>query len=170
MSDPRRDLLLDQYELTRALFEYHLERLLPDDHLWEPAPLCWTVHLDDRGRWVPDWADEEPDPVPVPTIAWLTWHIGWWWSTALDHTLGRPVRERTDVHWPGGEEAVTWMRELCEEWAEALRGMDLDAPAAFPWQGAPGRTNAHTAAWVNAELMKNAAEIGQLRMARAASV
>ncbi|QRN81399.1 MAG: DinB family protein, partial [Nocardiopsis sp. BM-2018] len=31
-----------------------------------------------------------------------------------------------------------------------------------------GKTNAHTAAWVNSELMKNAAEVGQLRMLRAA--
>nr|WP_308213084.1 hypothetical protein [Nocardia amikacinitolerans] len=33
-----------------------------------------------------------------------------------------------------------------------------------------GLTVTHLAAWVNAELMKNAAEIGQLRLLRAASL
>ncbi|GAA2811591.1 hypothetical protein FHR33_001093 [Nonomuraea dietziae] len=37
-----------------------------------------------RGTWVPDWTETEPDPVPVPTIGWLSWHIGWWWSVAID--------------------------------------------------------------------------------------
>jgi hypothetical protein len=27
--------------------------------------------------WQFDWAETEPDPVPVPTIGWLTWHIMW---------------------------------------------------------------------------------------------
>lgn len=165
MSDPRRDLLRDQYDMTWALFEYHLDLLGPRDHLWEPAPLCWTVHRGADGRWLPDWAETEPDPIPVPTIAWVTWHIGWWWSVTLDHVLERPVRERTEVTWPGEERAVPWLRELGAEWREALDGLDLDAPTAFPWP--EGRTRADTAWWVNAELMKNAAEIGQLRMLRA---
>ena len=37
------------------------------------------------GVWRPDWAEAEPDPIPVPTIGWLTWHIDWWWSVAIDH-------------------------------------------------------------------------------------
>lgn len=42
------------------------------------------------GTWVPDWADTEPGPVPVPTVAWVSRHLGRWWSVALDHTQGRP--------------------------------------------------------------------------------
>ncbi|MFD5696684.1 hypothetical protein [Streptomyces lasiicapitis] len=96
MNVSRHALLRWQFELTWSLFEYHLERLEDDDHLWEPAARTWTLRRGDGGEWTPDWADTEPDPVPVPTVA-------------------------------------------------------------------------HTAAWVNAELMKNAAEIGQLRLLRAAS-
>ncbi|WP_223884270.1 hypothetical protein [Micromonospora craniellae] len=66
----------------------------------------WTVRPDADGRWVPDWADTEPDPVPVPTIA---------------------------------------------------------------WPNDPAHTVAHLLAWVNAELMKNVAEIGQLRLVQDAS-
>ncbi|MGW3787450.1 hypothetical protein ACWD5Z_22890 [Micromonospora chokoriensis] len=54
----------------------------------------------------------------MPTIGWLTWHMGWWWTVTIDH-----LRDHT----------VT-----------------------------------HTIGWVNAELMNNVAEIGQLRLMRAA--
>jgi hypothetical protein len=69
VSDSRRDLLRWQFDFTWSLFEYHLERLEPADFLWEPAALCWTVRPGADGAWVPDWADTEPDPVAVPTIA-----------------------------------------------------------------------------------------------------
>ncbi|GAA2727184.1 DinB family protein [Actinocorallia aurantiaca] len=173
MSVSRRDLLRWQFELTWSLFEFHLERLEPEDLLWEPAPCCWTMRGGADGGWAPDWADSEPDPIPVPTIGWISWHIGWWWSVALDHARGRAPREREEIRWPGdGPQTVAWLRALREEWLavlDRLTDADLDAAAPFPWQGEPGMTVAHTAGWVNAELMKNAAEIGQLRLLRAVS-
>lgn len=169
----RRDLLRSQFELTWALLDYHLERLEPEDFLWEPAAHCWTVRQQPDGTWVPDWADTEPDPVPVPTIAWLSWHIGWWWSVTLDHAEGRTPRERTEVTWPGdGQAAVRWLRALREDWLEVLDGLgdaELDAVAPFPWGHDPEYSVAHMAGWVNSELMKNVAEMGQLRLIHAAS-
>ncbi|MET8373661.1 DinB family protein [Micromonospora profundi] len=166
----RRDILLWQFDLTWSLFEYHLERLEPADVLWEPAAHCWTVRPDADGGWAPDWADVEPDPIPVPTIGWLTWHIGWWWTVAIDHAQGRTPRERTAIGWPGdGDRAVAWLRDLRTEWLAVLNRLDdadLDGVAPFPWQGDPAHTVAHMIAWVNGELMKNAAEIGQLRLLR----
>ncbi|GIJ77210.1 DinB superfamily protein [Micromonospora phaseoli] len=167
-----RALLRWQFDLTWSLFEYHLERLEPTDFCWEPAELSWTMHRGSEGAWTPDWADTEPDPVPVPTIAWLTWHLGWWWSAAIDQLHGRPVPKREDVDWPGpGEETVSWLRELRERWltlTDALTDDDLDTTAAFPWPAESGHTVAQLLGWVNAELMKNVAEIGQLRLTRAA--
>ncbi|MCD7440098.1 DinB family protein [Streptomyces lincolnensis] len=172
MTVSRSDLLRRQFDLTWALFEYHLDRLEPEDFLWEPAPHCWTVRRTADDTWVPDWADTEPDPVPVPTIAWLSWHIGWWWSVTLDHTTGRPPRERTDVTWPGpGKPTIEWLRGLRTDWLTALADLtesDLDTTARFPLPDDPSYTVADMLAWVNAELMKNAAEIGQMRMLRAA--
>ncbi|KAB2350877.1 DinB family protein [Actinomadura rudentiformis] len=171
MKTSRGDLLRWQFELTWSLFEYHLERLVPDDFLWEPVSHCWTVRPAADGTWVPDWADTEPDPVPVPTIAWLTWHIGWWWSTTIDHAEGRPPRERTAITWPGESAAVEWLHGLRKDWLavlDRLTDSDLDATAPFPWQGDPGHTVAHMLGWVNAELMKNAAEIGSVRLQHAA--
>lgn len=173
MRSSRHDLLRRQFDLTWSLFTYHLDRLDTDDFLWQPAPLCWTVHRQADGRWLPDWADTEPDPVPVPTIGWLSWHIVWWWETAVAHARGQEPRDRADVVWPGdAERTAERLRELREEWLEALDGLDeaaLDATAPFPWAHDPERTVADMAAWVNAELMKNVAEIGQLRMVRAAA-
>lgn len=171
MSDPRLELLRWQFDFTWSLFEYHLERLEPGDLLWEPGPLCWTVRPDSDGRWVADWADTEPDPVPLPTGAWVTWHMGWWWSTVLDHLQGRAPREREEVRWPGPDQAAAWLRDLRARWSRVLEGLtgdDLAAPAPFPWPPGSGMTVAHTLAWVNAELMKNVAEVGQARIAASA--
>ncbi|MFC7326725.1 DinB family protein [Marinactinospora rubrisoli] len=173
MTTSRTALLRWQFEFTWSLFEYHLERLEPEDHLWEPAPLCWTVRQGADGVWRPDWDEAESDPVPVPTIAWVTWHIGWWWSVALDHVQGREPRDREAITWPGtGPATAAWLRGLRAEWLtvlDRLTDADLDGPAPFPWQDDSGMTIAHMAGWVNAELMKNITEVGQLRLLRAAS-
>ncbi|MGH3678444.1 MAG: DinB family protein [Mycobacterium sp.] len=165
------DDLLWQFDLAWALADLHLSALTDDDFLWEPAPLTWTVRPDASGLWRPDWADTEPDPVPVPTIGWLTWHIQWWWSVAIDHLAGVTPRERTDVVWPGnGTVSVARLRELAAQWRELLSNRtadDLAAPSSFPWDADAGRTLAHTALWVNVELTKNISEIGQLRLLHA---
>ncbi|MFC9996655.1 DinB family protein [Nocardia sp. NPDC127526] len=167
----RSALLRWQFDLVWSLFEYHLERLHLDDFLWEPSALHWTMHQNPAGDWAPDWADTEPDPIPVPTIGWISWHIGWWWSVTLDHLHGRTPRDRTETTWPGPDSAIDWLRGLHKDWTQLLDQLDdttLDAPAPFPWPDDPEMTVAHTLAWVNAELMKNASEIGQLRLLRAA--
>lgn len=56
------------------------------------------------------------------------------------------------------------------DWLEALDRLTparLATTGPFPWPGDPRHTVAHMVAWVNAELMKNVAEIGQLRLQRA---
>ncbi|MFD0362291.1 DinB family protein [Nocardia sp. GCM10030253] len=174
MATPRLDLLRWQFDLTWSLAEIHFDTLRPDDYLWQPAAHCWTVRPAADGQWRPDWADVEPDPIPVPTIGWLTWHIGWWWGAAIDHVEGRTPPARADVHWPGnGAAALSWLRGLREDWVGVLTRLtedDLDAPSAYPWPADAELTMAHLAGWVNAELMKNAAEIGQLRLLRTASL
>jgi hypothetical protein len=147
--------LLWQFDLTWALADLHLSALVEDDFLWEPAALCWTVRPDTAGVWRPDWADTEPDPIPVPTIAWLTWHAIWWWSTTNDKVTGDAQRDRDEVIWPGdGASSVRQIRELAARWRDLLADLDVD--------------QLRTALWLNAELMKNIAEIGQLRLLRAA--
>ena len=157
-----------QFDLVWALADLHLTALTDDDLLWEPGPLTWTVRPGADGVWRPDWADTEPDPIPVPTIAWLTWHIQWWWSTAIDHLTGAPPRDRIDVTWPGPDAAVNRVRALADRWREVLMSVDPTASSEFPWGTGTDHTVAHTALWVNVELTKNISEIGQLRLMRAA--
>lgn len=53
MSVAPRDLMRWQFDLTWSLLDLHLERLKPEDFLWEPAARCWTVQPDGEG-WVPE--------------------------------------------------------------------------------------------------------------------
>ncbi|WP_069166573.1 DinB family protein [Nocardia altamirensis] len=174
MPTSRLDLLRWQFDLTWSLTELHLDALRVDDFLWAPTDSYWTVRLYADGAWRPDWADIEPDPIPLPTIGWLSWHIGWWWSAAIDQLAGRAPRDRADVHWPGdGRAAVAWLRGLRDGWIRTLDGLTesgLDKPSSFPWPADAKLTVAHLVSWVNSELMKNVAEIGQLRLLRGASL
>ncbi|GAA3886910.1 DinB family protein [Streptomyces sedi] len=161
-----------QFDFAWSFFDYHLQRLAPEDFLWEPGPLVWTMHPTEDGGWRPDFAEVEPDPIPVPTIGWVSWHLGWWWSTACDHARGRTPRAREEILWPGpGEPTVAWLRGLHDTWRDVLEGtdeQDLAVPAAYPWPADAGLTRAHLYSFAAVELTKNAAEIGQLRLLRAA--
>jgi hypothetical protein len=48
--------------------------LTSDEYLWEPVASCWTVRETAEGVRA-DWADPDPDPAPVTTIAWRLWHV-----------------------------------------------------------------------------------------------
>jgi hypothetical protein len=52
-----------------------LDHLTDDEYLWEPVPDCWSVrrHGD---LWEVEREVPAPEPPPVTTIAWRTWHIG----------------------------------------------------------------------------------------------
>ncbi|WTX00229.1 DinB family protein [Streptomycetaceae bacterium NBC_01309] len=173
MSTPRVALLRNQFDITWALFEYHLDRLTDADYLWPPATAHWTIRPSNTGAdggWEVDWADTEPDPVPVPTVAWLCWHIDWWWGTTIDAVDGRTPCARADVRPEPDPAAMTGrLREHRTAWLRTLDALDdarLDAASTVPWSEGTAYTVADTAAWVNVELMKNVAEIGQLRLIR----
>lgn len=167
-----RDAALDQFDLVRTFAELHLDALREDDFRWAPTELHWTVHQGADSRWYPDWADAEPDPIPVPTVAWLTWQMSWWWATALDDLAGRPHRKREDVTWPGtGAASIAEIRSLATAWRDAVAALgeaDWQRPSGFPWTVDAGKTVTDAVLWVNVELTKNISEIGQLRLLRAA--
>ncbi|MGK2882075.1 MAG: DinB family protein [Mycobacterium sp.] len=168
-SNDANAVLLRQFDLVWSLAEIHLNDLTEDDLWFEPSDTVWTVRRGHDGRWRPDWADVEPDPIPVPTIAWLTWHISWWWTVALDHAHGATPREREQVFWAGrASSAVAQLHQMRWQWRGVLTGgCNLDQICAYPWGVNAGRSFADTVAWVNFELTKNVAEIGQLRLLRA---
>jgi hypothetical protein len=157
-----------QFELVWSLLELHLTDLTDADCTWQPAQPCWTVRPDPAGVWWADFAEQEPDPIPATSVGWVLWHIGWWWSSALDGLAGVAAKPATEVPWVGSAAAsVAQLRELRTSWlsrVDRLTAAELAEPAGFPWNGRADRTVAHLVAWVNGELMKNAAELGQLRL------
>ena len=94
MATSLASILRWQFDLTWSLLDGHLQALSDEDYLWEPAPDCWTVRKGSTGFWSADWVEPEPDPAPVSTIGWTSWHIGWWWTEASAHLNGDVPAER----------------------------------------------------------------------------
>lgn len=144
--------------------EVQLPRLTDAMCLWQPHPESWTVHRTPDERWLPEWAHEDPVEPPPPSIGWLSWHVIWWWSDALSVLRGWQPSPRGDVAWPGtAESAVAEIRRIAQEWREVIEQLSDAAarvPVAFPWPDP--RPLIYTVFWVNMELMKNVAEIGEI--------
>jgi DinB superfamily len=71
----RVELLLAQMDEVYGRLRWRLEGLGDEEYLWEPAPGCWTVHPDESGAWVIDYAEPDPEPAPLTTIAWRLVHL-----------------------------------------------------------------------------------------------
>jgi len=161
-----RGYLMRQYETAWKLASFHLEGLATDECLWRPAAKGLHVTQGADGKWRADWPAQEGYDLGPPSIAWLTWHIGFWWSMVLDHSFGPGTLNREQVFWPGSTEAVReWLGGLESEWRGALERLtdaELQSTARTRWPFRD-RPFADVVAWVNIELTKNAAEIGYAR-------
>ena len=166
-----REVLTRQFDTAARLLAFHLEGLTTDECLWRPGSSGPHVTQVDEWTWRADWPEHEGYDLGPPSIAWTTWHIGFWWSMALDHTLGDGTLTREDISWPGDARGVReWLGGLEQQWRAFLDGVteaELASPARVRWPFAD-RTLADLAAWVNVELTKNAAEIGYARFCYAA--
>lgn len=67
-------VVLDGLDQAWDPFIERVADLTEQEYRWEPATPCWNVHLTDDG-WHVDWADPDPVPAPVTSIAWRSWHI-----------------------------------------------------------------------------------------------
>jgi hypothetical protein len=124
------------------------------------------VHQVDDGSWRADWPDRESCDIGPPSIAWLTWHLDFWWSMVLNHSFGDCSLSRENVMWPGNADEVrAGLGRLHEQWQAVLEQTTQDdlrstGRTRWPFQGRPF---GDVVAWVNVELTKNAAEIGYAR-------
>ncbi|MCM2394022.1 DinB family protein [Streptomyces albipurpureus] len=173
MTVARVELLIRQLDTVWALWEYHLPGIDDAACLWEPAPGSWTVRQDAAGHWVADWQVPEPEPVPTTSIGWLTWHMGYWWTTTFQHCFGPGAPAREEIHWPGSAEAtVEWLGALRNDWrAELLQLSDADLDSTARTEGlawGEGLRLVEVAGWITVELTKNVAEVGQLLLLRQA--
>ena len=171
LSTLARDYLLRQLDTAWKLASYHLDGLTTEECLRRPAPVGLHVQRRADGTWRADWPEREDYDIGPPSIAWLTWHVGFWWSMALDHSFGAGTLAREDVRWPGdADEVRAWLGRLHGEWRAAVaRLADGDLRSAertrWPFRDRPF---GDVVAWANLELAKNAAEIGYARFVHAA--
>ncbi len=166
MAGEARSYLIRQFETAWKLTNLHFDGLTTDECLWRPARKGLHVHPLPDGKWRADWPDHEGYDLGPPSIAWLTWHVGFWWSMVLDHSFGEATLSREDVMWPGNADGVRdWLSRLQRQWRGALEKVtdqDLQSAQRTRWPFRDGPF-ANVIAWVNLELTKNAAEIGYAR-------
>jgi hypothetical protein len=154
-------LLARQFDIAWRLAEFHVETLTTEECLWRPAAKGLHVRQGSDGAWRGEWPETEAYDAGPPSIAWLTWHIGYWWSSVLD-----PGVQREQVLWPGSADGVRdGLGQLRQRW-QFLLGTLTDATlrsselTRWPFKDRP---YGDVVAWVNVELTKNAAEIGYAR-------
>lgn len=166
MTNDARGCLQRQLDTAWKLMSYHLDGLTTEECLWRPAERGLHVQQQAVGGWRADWPDRESYDLGPPSIAWLTWHVGFWWSMAFDHSFGAGTLNRDEVLWPGDAPLVRdWLARLKDQWAASIGALsDEDWRATqrtrWPYRDRPF---VDVVAWVNLELMKNAAEVGYAR-------
>lgn len=167
-----RTLLLEQFDIAWSLAVYHLEGLTTEECLWEPTGSCIRVRRLDSGKWRADWPESEGYEIGPPSIAWTTWHICYWWTKAIRQLESDAPAGDEDVPWPGDAEQVrAIIQSLRDRWRSLVENCDeadLQKSREDSWP-IPNSSLDSIAAWLNVELMKNAAEIGVMRFLYAAS-
>lgn len=105
--------------------------LTTEESLWEPTAGAWSVRPGADGGWTADWADPDPDPAPVTTIAWRIWHLASdCFADYLDRSpAGRPL-ELTGREWHG--DVAPALRDLTAA-ATAFRAAMVDLGEEGMW-------------------------------------
>lgn len=158
--------LLRQLDTGWKLACHHQDGLTDEECLWRPAARGLHVWPRADGQWLADWPERESYDIGPPSIAWITWHMVFWWSMLLDHSYGAGTLERASVAWPGSAEAVRRvLGRLHDRWRAAVAQLseaELRSPALARWPFRE-RPFGDVVAWANVELVKNASEIGYAR-------
>jgi hypothetical protein len=160
-----RNTLNFQFQISCQLLEFHLTDLKNEEYLWRPT--LNGLHVShESGVWRVDWPESEAYDLGPASIAWLTWHITFWWSMVLDHSFGKRTLTRKDVSCLGNiKETRERIDHLRAEWETALAELSDDELLSnertrWPFMDKPFHM---LVAWLNLELMKNASEIGYCR-------
>ncbi|MEO8623133.1 MAG: DinB family protein [bacterium] len=166
MANEARAYLLRQFETAWKLTTFHLDGLTTAECMWRPAQRGLDVREAPDGTWRADWPEHEGYDLGPPSIAWLTWHVEFWWSMVLDHSFGDRTLSRASVMWPGTANAVRQRIDgLHDEWTmhiERLTDDDLRSTDRTRWPFRD-RPFGDVVAWATVELTKNASEIGYAR-------
>lgn len=157
-----KENILVQLEMCWQLYLYHTDNLEEEEALWSFSPTGLQVRMQDN-EWCIDWPESESYEIGPSSITWIMWHIIYWWSTALDCSFEKGTLKKEDIPWPGSiEKAKATIKLLHDTWVSKLSDLsdaDYQSTQYAKWPLAD-RNFIDIALWLNAELMKNAAEIG----------
>ena len=160
--DIMRDFIKAQFDISWRLLEYHLNGLDDEECLWTPSSK--GLHIDPTSGAV-DWPDSEGYDIGLPNVAWLLWHISFWWSMVFDYSFAAGTLRKEDIKWVGVMDAKANIVRFRNEWINKLDTMSYEEFSSnsctkWPFEKKPFYD---LAAWLNLELMKNASEIGYCR-------
>jgi hypothetical protein len=161
----------------RGRFRPRCEGLTDAEYFWEPVASTWSIRPRGHGRaaiaagggdFVIDFADPEPSPVPVTTIAWRLAHLitGVFGSRVGDH-FGGPPMDYYAFHYAGtAARALAQLDEVYAAWLAGVQSLG-DAGLARPCGPAEGpfaeSPMATLVLHVNREALHHGAEIALLR-------
>jgi hypothetical protein len=154
-----------------------LDGLTDDEYLWEPAQPSWNIHPRDPARgaaqpgsgpFTVDFTFPEPEPPPVPTIAWRLAHIivGVLGMRVASHFGGPPVDYQSFAYAGTAAEALAQLDGAHSAWAAGVRGLDA-AALAEPCGPAEGPFADYSMAalvlHIHREVIHHGAEVSLLR-------
>ena len=131
------DLLSRQLDEAYRMIRDRVEGLSEDEFWWEPVPGCWTVRLQDNGRWAADYEEPDPDPAPFTTIAWRLVHVAECKLMYHEYAFGPGKLVWPDLDSPHTpDEAIRALEDgqrLLAADLETLKDEDLGQPRPTNW-------------------------------------
>lgn len=70
-----------------------MDNIEEPEALWAFSPTGLQVRKQEDG-WGIDWPETESYKIGPASIAWILWHIIYWWSTAIDYNFGDGVLKK----------------------------------------------------------------------------
>ncbi|MDO5601185.1 MAG: DinB family protein [Oscillospiraceae bacterium] len=162
--------ILFQLDIVWQLFLYHCGDLSEKEAMWCKTQQGLQIRQT-NDTWAPDWPETENYTIGPSSIAWTLWHILYWWNTTLTACRENRIPDKKEVLWPGSAKAAVDEIKRChDEWVAFITSLDeedLRSAALCRWPF-EGQSLCALALWLNAEFMKNTAEIGAARFLYAA--
>lgn len=94
-----KECLLKQFDISWQLLNYHLKDLSIEECLWQPTEKGFFLIKVDDNNYKGSFPVSESYNIGAPNIAWLTWHIDYWWSMVINHTFGNATLDADMIEW-----------------------------------------------------------------------
>lgn len=119
--------LFNQFDLQWNLAHGpSLEAITDEEYLWEPVPGCWSIRPTGPGGRGEFEAWPDPEPVPVPTIAWRLSHLAVGvFGLRASHYFGDGSLTHENAERPlTAKEGVAYFKEQALLWRSRIERLD----------------------------------------------